>query len=147
MSRTVYPERPVIAVAGVIFNDEGKVVWIFSCNASVNDVEEYGDFVYASSTDGRMYAINKSNGKVEFSFAPMYEIEGTYNYITTPLSNIIAFNGKTFLSAGGKIYCLDAETVEKESTKESGHSISKIAGGMAVFIIIIIAAIIIKKYR
>jgi len=128
-------------------DDEGKVVWIFSCNASVNDVEEYGDFVYASSTDGRMYAINKSNGKVEFSFAPMYEIEGTYNYITTPLSNIIASNGKTFLSAGGKIYCLDAETVEKESTKESGHSISKIAGGMAVFIIIIIAAIIIKKYR
>lgn len=28
MSRTVYPERPVIAVAGVIFNDEGKVVLI-----------------------------------------------------------------------------------------------------------------------
>ena len=90
--------------------------WIFSSNASIYDIEVYGDLVFISSTDGRIYAIKRSNGEAKFSFAPAHEIKGLYNYITTPLSNIIAFNGKIFISANGRIYCINAQTIEKEKT-------------------------------
>ncbi len=106
----------------------GNLKWIFSSNASIYDIEVYGDMVFISSSDGRLYAINKSSGKVKFSFAPSYEIKGIYNYITTPLSNIVASNGKVFISADGKIYCLDAETIEKEiEKKEKGSTYFLIA--------------------
>ncbi len=118
--------------------DDGEAEWIFSCNASVHHIKLYGEYIFAGSGDGRFYAINKSNGMVEFSFAPAYEIEETYNYITTPIaSNIIATNGKVFFSAAGKIYCLDAETMERKGDTKEGE-----IGGMALVGAIFAAVII-----
>ncbi len=128
--------------------DDGSILWIFSCNGSVSDIEEYGDMIYASSTDGRMYAINKSNGEVEFSFAPAYEIEGTYNYITTPLSNIVATSGKIFFSAAGSIYCIDAETMEKDvGGRSKTKTQSILLGIIAAIIILLLIFLIYRKYR
>ncbi|HHF55603.1 MAG TPA: hypothetical protein ENL42_01635, partial [Thermoplasmatales archaeon] len=118
--------------------DDGEAEWIFSCNAFVHHIKLYGEYIFAGSGDGRFYAINKSNGMVEFSFAPAYEIEETYNYITTPIaSNIIAANGKVFFSAAGKIYCLDAETMERKGDTKEGE-----IGGMALVGAIFAAVII-----
>ncbi len=90
---------------------DGAIKWIFTTNASLKGIEAYGDKIFISSTDGRFYAINKS-GKIEFSFSPAYEIQGLYNYITTPISKPIAINVKIIFSANGRIYCMDAETIE-----------------------------------
>ena len=125
---------------------EGNLQWIFSCNASVHHIKAYGSLVFASSSDGRFYAVNKSNGKVEYSFAPAYEIEGIYNYITTPISNIVAIKGKVFFSAAGKIYCLDAETVEKGIDEKNKGEVKIIVGGVVALILIsIVAAFYMKK--
>ncbi|HEC77328.1 MAG TPA: hypothetical protein ENI33_08765 [Thermoplasmatales archaeon] len=100
-------------------NKNGELEWTFSCNASVHHILEYGKFIFISSSDGRFYSVNKSNGIVHSSYAPLYEIEGMYNYIVTPIkSNIVATNGKVFFSAGGKIYCLNAETYEKDAKRD-----------------------------
>ncbi|MCD6330875.1 MAG: PQQ-binding-like beta-propeller repeat protein, partial [Thermoplasmata archaeon] len=126
---------------------EGNLVWAFSCNASISHIKKYGDYVFVASTDGRFYAVNKSDGNVAFSYAPSYEIEGLYNYITTPiLSNIVAVNGKALFSAGGKIYCMDAQTIEKErQANEDATPLSHVI--IAVFVIAIITTAILYIRR
>ena len=126
---------------------EGNLKWTFSCNASVSHIKKYGDYVFVASTDGRFYAVNKSDGNVAFSYAPSYEIEGLYNYITTPiLSNIVAVNGKAFFSAAGKIYCLDAQTIEKEKKiDEDKASLSRVIIAVFIIAIITVAILYIRK--
>ncbi len=129
-------------------DEEGNKIWTFSSNGSINDIEEYGSMIYASSTDGRLYAINRSSGEAEFSFAPAHEIEGLYNYITTPLSSIVALSGKIFVSAAGSIYCLDAETFEKEEERNGGIAGGPFVLGLAVLIfLLLIFAVVYMKYR
>jgi len=128
-------------------DENGNKIWTFSCNASVNDVEEYGSMVYASSTDGRLYAINKTDGNALFSFAPAYEIQYTYNYITTPLSNIVASGGKIFMSAAGEIYCMDAQTSEKRGYGSNGTVDKSLLLPIFVVIAIAILALVYFRYR
>ncbi|MBC7128720.1 MAG: PQQ-binding-like beta-propeller repeat protein [Thermoplasmatales archaeon] len=111
----------------------GELKWIFSTNASLKGIDAYGDKIFVSSTDGRFYAVNKS-GKVDFSFSPAYEINGLYNFITTPISKPVITNGKVFFSAIGKIYCMDAETFEVLNEENNK--------GISLIIIIILIAII-----
>jgi len=122
-------------------NRNGDLQWIFSCNASVHHLKAYGSLIFASSSDGRFYAVNKSDGKVEYSFAPAYEIEGIYNYITTPvISNIVALKAKVFFSAAGKIYCLDAQTIEKSVDEKNKESVKIMIGGIVAIILMALAA-------
>ena len=127
---------------------DGKLNWVFSCNASVHHVKEYGNLIFISSSDGRFYAVNKSNGRAEYSIAPGYEIEGLYNYITTPvISNIVALKGKVFFSAGGKIYCVDAQTFERDTkgAGKGGNIVIAIVIGVLAFLIIASAIYLLKK--
>ncbi len=129
-------------------DDKGNKIWVYSSNASIHSqLAVYGDYVFFGSDDGRFYAVNKSDGRAAWSFAPAYEIQGIYNYITTPiLSNIIAFNGKALFSANGRIYCMDAKTFEaaKEMKESKGKSIIIIVP--SVVIIAIIAFAFYKKF-
>ena len=117
----------------------GKIKWIFSTNASIQgDACVYGDFAFFGSDDGRIYAVNKTNGKIAFSFCPSYEIKGLYNYITTPmLSNVYASNGKLYFSSNGMIYCIDAMTIEKEKKEKE-----KEKSYMAAFVLFLLIAIL-----
>jgi outer membrane protein assembly factor BamB len=129
---------------------EGGIQWIFSCNASVHHIKAYGDLIFATSSDGRFYAVNKSDGTVIYSFAPSYEIEGVYNYITTPVnSNIVAINGKVFFSAAGKIYCLDAETIEKDIASKEKQTTQIVIGSVIAIIAIggIFAAFVFRRKK
>ena len=117
---------------------DGTLKWTFSSNASIHHITKYGDFIFFGSSDGRLYAINRTTGKAAFSFAPAYEIEGTYNYITTPVASpVVATNGKVMFSAAGTIYCLDARTVEKD-TGADGHGMggTPLIWGIAALVLI-----------
>ena len=130
-------------------NKDGRLLWRYSSNASIRGgIEVYGDYVFFGSTDGRFYAINKSNGKAARSYAPAFEMKGIYNYITTPiLSNAIAFNGKVAFSSNGKIYCMDAKTVEKEAMKEKEGRGDIIIPAIGIAAIFFIAVVFFKKFR
>ena len=117
---------------------DGTLKWTFSSNASIHHITKYGDFIFFGSSDGRLYVINRTTGKAAFSFAPAYEIEGTYNYITTPVASpVVATNGKVMFSAAGTIYCLDARTVEKD-TGADGHGMggTPLIWGIAALVLI-----------
>ena len=130
-------------------NKNGGLEWIYSSNASIHgDIEVYGKYVFFGSDDGRFYAVNKSNGKIAWSFAPFHEIDGIYNYITTPiLSNSVALNGKIFFSSGGKIFCMDAKTFEKEMAKEKDKTKIAITTIVAIVAIALISIVIMKKIK
>ena len=124
-------------------DSNGNKIWTYSSNASIHGgLAVYGEYVFFGSDDGRFYAINKSDGKAAWSFAPAYEIQGIYNYITTPiLSNSIAFNGKVLFSSNGRIYCMDAKTFEKahELKEEKGKSVIIIVPSIVIIAIIAFA--------
>jgi hypothetical protein len=120
----------------------GELKWIFTTNASIKGIDAYGDKIFVSSTDGRFYAVNKS-GKADFSFSPAYEINGLYNFITTPISKPVTINGKVFFSASGKIYCMDAETFEVLN-EENNKGISLI---VIIILIVIIGLAAIYLYK
>jgi outer membrane protein assembly factor BamB len=99
-------------------------------------LELYGDLVFVTTTEGRFYALNSTNGLVEYSIAPSYEIEGLYNYITTPISpSIVALNGKVVFSASGNIYCLDAQTIEIESLGSNSSRNGLLLTASIIFIV------------
>ena len=127
----------------------GNLSWVFSTNASIYDrIAVYGDYIFAGSDDGRFYAINKSNGNVVWSYTPYYEIEGLYNYITTPIrSNAVAMNGKVFFSSGGSIFGLDAGTFEVAATnKVNKNGDIMITGGIVGFVILLLCLYGAYKY-
>ncbi|MEM2935100.1 MAG: PQQ-binding-like beta-propeller repeat protein, partial [Candidatus Thermoplasmatota archaeon] len=122
----------------------GELKWIFTTNASLKGIDAYGDKIFVSSTDGRFYAVNKS-GKADFSFSPAYEINGLYNFITTPISKPVAMNGKVFFSANGKIYCMDAETIEIINIEKKNESTILILIGIIALLALIY--ILLRKRR
>ncbi len=125
-------------------NKNGSVAWIFSTNGSIyGGIAVYGEYVFAGSDDGRLYAINRSNGNVVWSYAPFYEIEGIYNYITTPIrSNVVASNGRVFFSSGGSIFGMDAGTYEMPASMNKASQ----ENWLVSILIILAAAFIIAGY-
>jgi len=131
-------------------DEDGKLKWTYSSNASIHGgIAVYGDYIFFGSDDGRFYAVNRSNGNAAWSFAPSYEMDGLYNYITTPiLSNAVAFNKKVFFSADGKIFCMDAQTFEKVIAKQKDKTNVAITGIIAIIIsLAIISFVSIKKIK
>ena len=130
-------------------NENGKLLWEYSSNASIHgDVAVYGEYAFFGSDDGRFYAVNITNGMVDRSYAPAYEINGIYNYITTPiLSNAIAFNKKVAFSSNGAIYCMDAKTFEKMKIEGEKESTIIPVIGISITAILIVAIVFFKKFR
>jgi outer membrane protein assembly factor BamB len=94
--------------------EEGTLKWMFSCQAGIHSTPYvYGNYVFFGSDDGRVYALNQSTGKLVWSFAPRFTVDGVNNYETTPiLSDPVVVNGTVVIGANGTIYGLNAQTIE-----------------------------------
>ncbi|MDD3492612.1 MAG: PQQ-binding-like beta-propeller repeat protein [Candidatus Thermoplasmatota archaeon] len=105
-----------------LLRDSGKQVWAFTCASSIQSSPVvYGDYVIFGADDGYLYALNTTSGDPGWSFAPAHTTERTvYNYVTTPVSSPAVSNQTVFVGAGGTIYALDAQTVERPPREESG---------------------------
>jgi len=138
------------------FNAEnGKMLWSFAGNAAIHSAPlVYGDDIFFGCDDGRFYAVNKTDGGPAWCFAPNLTInDDVYNYITTPIvGNSVADNGLIFFSANGKIYGLDAKTVEieksvSEEAKFLSLPVSPVVVVSAVVMLLIIGAASVYIYR
>lgn len=101
--------------------EEGALKWVFSTHGGIKSSPTvYGGFVFFGSSDGKLYALNAEDGILEWSASPDYHIEGIYNYVTKPIdSSPVAYDGNIFVgSTNGKVYCLDAQTVEQPKRDE-----------------------------
>jgi outer membrane protein assembly factor BamB len=99
----------------------GDLVWFFRCKAGIHSSPVvYGKYVFFGSDDGRVYALNKESGESEWYYAPELTIdEGVDNYLTTPIiSDPILNEGNLIISANGKIFGLDAQTIEQQASEE-----------------------------
>jgi outer membrane protein assembly factor BamB len=138
------------------FNAEnGKILWSFTGNAAIHSAPlVYGEYVFFGCDDGWFYAVNKTDGKPAWCFASNLTINNNvYNYITTPVvGNSIVNNGIVFFSANGKIYGLDAKTVEieKSVSQESKFfslPLSPLIVVSTVVLLLIIGAVSVFIYR
>ena len=138
------------------FNAEnGKMLWSFAGNAAIHSAPlVYGEYVFFGCDDGRFYAVNKTDGGPAWCFAPNITInDDVFNYITTPIvGNSVADNGSVFFSANGKIYGLDAKTVEieksvSEEAKFLSLPVSPIVVMSTVVMLLIIGAASVYIYR
>lgn len=100
--------------------ETGEIEWLFTCRSGIHSSPiVYGEYVFFGSDDGQFYALNATNGEPAWKFIPGYTSNGIYNYITTPiLSNPTAQDGRVFIGAVGKIYALDAKTIESLASQE-----------------------------
>jgi outer membrane protein assembly factor BamB len=129
------------------FNAEnGKMLWSFAGNAAIHSAPlAYGEYVFFGCDDGWFYAVNKTDGKPAWCFASNLTInDDVYNYITTPVvGNSVANNGIVFFSANGKIYDLDAKTVEiKKSVSQEPKFFSLPISPLIVVLIVVLLLII-----
>lgn len=132
----------------------GEMLWSFAGNAAVHSTPlVYGEYVFFGCDDGWFYAVNKTDGEPVWCFAPNHTInDDIYNYITTPvLGNSVADDGLVFFSANGKIFGLDAKTVEmnksvSEAFKFFSLSVSPLVIVLMVVILLIIGALSGKTY-
>jgi outer membrane protein assembly factor BamB len=93
---------------------DGSLEWVFTCRAGIHSNPiVYGEFVFFGCDDGRVYALEKDNGDVAWQFAPGETIDDDlYSYITTPIiSDPVVNDGILYISAGGKVYALNAKTI------------------------------------
>ena len=86
--------------------------------------------MFFGSDDGRLYALDKTNGGLAWDFSPGYSMSynDVNNYITTPiLSDPVVENSIVYISAKGNIYALDAQTTDTNSgnfnDKESNNDV------------------------
>jgi len=99
----------------------GDVAWAFTARSSIRSSPAlYGGYVFFGSDDGYVYAINTTTGRMDWSFAQdNVTYRDVYNYRTTPVhSHPCVGNQTIFVGAGGTIYALDAQTVEKPYSEE-----------------------------
>jgi outer membrane protein assembly factor BamB len=95
--------------------ETGSLHWYFTCKSAIHSNPYcYGDNVFFGCDDGRLYSINKKSGDLEWTFSPGYSINNdANNYITTPIvSDPIVEDGIVYFSVKGKIFALDAQTIE-----------------------------------
>jgi len=96
--------------------DNGELIWFYNCKSAIHSSPTvYGEFVFFGSDDGRLYALNKTNGDLEWDFIPEYSLtDDANNYLTTPIiSDPIVENSIVYISSKGILYALDAQTIEK----------------------------------
>lgn len=121
----------------------GEVKWSFTTNAAIQSSPvAYGDYVFFGSDDGRFYALNQTNGELAWNYAPAYTIDNdVYNYITTAITgDCIVEDGEVFMSANGKIFSLDAQTIGKKIEEKEEEKIpSEIILLIAVIAVLLLA--------
>jgi len=125
--------------------NDGAFKWMFTCKAGIHSSPVvYGDFIFIGSDDGRLYAVNKTNGDGEWFFTANLTIDDDIlNYITTPILSNPAFDdGKAYIGVNGKIYSLDAQTIEKTKSKNEEKDF-EIFSDPSIFIILSLIVIII----
>jgi len=95
------------------FEEGGSLKWIFPCQSGIHSAPVvYGQYVSVGSDDGRVYAVNRSDGELAWSFAPRFTVD-VRNYATTPIiSDSIIENRTVIFGANGTIYGLHAQTIE-----------------------------------
>jgi outer membrane protein assembly factor BamB len=68
-----------------VFKEDGTLKWIFPCQAGIHSaLVPYRNYVFFSSDDDRVYAVNQTNGEPAWSFKPRFTVYGVMNYATTP---------------------------------------------------------------
>ena len=97
------------------------MVWYYSCKSAIHSSPVvYGEYVFFGSDDGRLYALDKTNGELAWTFAPEYTIndEDANNWVTTPiLSDPVVENGVLYIESKGTVYALDPQTAEIQKAK------------------------------
>jgi len=129
--------------------ENGEMLWSFTCNAAIHSEPlVYGEYVFFGCDDGWFYAVNKADGEPAWCFAANLTINDIYNYVTTPVvGNSVAFDGKVFFSANGKIYGLDAKTIEiKKGVEEKAWLTSAEIFLLIIFLLLITVVAIVFIY-
>ena len=100
----------------------------FNCKSAIHSSPVVcGQYVFFGSDDGRLYAINKTNRDLAWSFSPGYTIDDddVNKYITTPiLSNPVTENGIVYIGIKGNVSAIDVQTYEtpEKSIKEKSRN-------------------------
>jgi outer membrane protein assembly factor BamB len=133
------------------FYENGTMKWMFSCHAAIHSTPyAYGNYLFFGCDDGRVYAVNQSTGEPVWTFAPRFTVDGSLNYVTTPIiSDPIVAEGAVVIGANSTIYGLNAQTIEDPLPLQhhtSGSSFPAIPMVWFIWILIIFVIICVLLY-
>ncbi|MEM0493120.1 MAG: PQQ-binding-like beta-propeller repeat protein, partial [Candidatus Thermoplasmatota archaeon] len=88
--------------------DNGSLRWLYTCKGAIHSSLFVVDgYLVSGSDDGVLYILDASTGSLVYRFIPGYTINGTVNYLTTPiLGGITGENRVVYTSNGGVVYAL-----------------------------------------
>ncbi|MBN2603770.1 MAG: PQQ-like beta-propeller repeat protein [Candidatus Thermoplasmatota archaeon] len=91
-----------------IYDNNGSLCWIFSCFSAIQSSPAVSDDnVIFGCDDGGVYCLNKSNSDLKWAFFPGYRMQGTKNYLTTPIiSDPIVKDNVVYIGSIGNIYSI-----------------------------------------
>jgi len=91
-----------------LYNNNGSLCWAFSYFSAIHSSPAIANNnVIFGCDDGRLYCLEKSDGDLKWGFNPGYTIQGTTNYLTTPIiSDPVVEGNIVYIGSIGNIYSI-----------------------------------------